>query len=45
MSWRRNGLRKQVTEAEDGPWELRSQKGKSDVPRGKRSKGKAKARS
>ena len=34
MSNRRNGLREQVTEAKEGPLELRREKGKGGPPRG-----------
>ena len=32
MSLRRNGLRKQVTEAKEGPLELRKKKDREEVP-------------
>ena len=35
VSCRRNGLRKQVTEAKEGPLELRRQRGRENVPGGR----------
>lgn len=44
MSRGKHGLRKQVTEAEKGPWELRREKGKGHVPGGGERKGESERR-